>query len=102
MKEIVDVKELKIDEKVISMCGDEVRFYRFYGVHPHNETYVLMIDELSQNALKFYIPTIIGDSDTTWYHDYTLSDICKKRIEYHQREILRISKQLKEYENNKK
>lgn len=92
MKRITDIKELKRGDKIVRIDSDGCGFYEFLMIHPHNDQYVLMIEEMSQNAPKFYIP-ILTDPQGKWFMDYTFEEIYDRRIAYLKRQIELLEKQ---------
>lgn len=91
MKRITDINELKKGDKIVSFFCGQVCFYTFLCVHPNNDKYVLLIDDLTKDAPKFYINNLI---ENEWYTDYTLNEINKKKIEYHERMIERLKERI--------
>ena len=94
MKKITRINDLKQGTKIASVYDNEIiKYYEFLMVHPHNESYVLLLESLSQNAYKFYIPNIIGD-DSHFYIEYTTKELYELKKKCLLDEINRIDKML--------
>ena len=70
MRKIEDIKELTPGTKVVLFQANVPTYLEFLMIHPHNSEYVLMLDSLSQNATKHYIPNIIGSDHILQYFIY--------------------------------
>ena len=81
MKNIDNARELSPGTKIVNLNGDTVLYYDFLMIHPHNNEYVLLLDTITKNAIKFYIPRI--ENSKEWQIDYTESDLLEYRYEYH-------------------
>ncbi len=81
MKRIKNVKELKIGTKMVNIYDGKEDYYEFLMVHPHNDKYVLLLDDLTQNAKKFYIPNI--EMSAYWQIDYTRKDLLNYLYNYY-------------------
>lgn len=82
MKRITSINDLKQGTKIVHVEDNKnIKYYEFLMVHPHNENYVLLLESLSQNAYKFYIPNIIGD-DSHFYIEYTEKEVLELRKKY--------------------
>ena len=92
MKQIESIDELKKGDKIVCIWGEMPHFYEFLCIHPHNNNYVLLLDDITKDAPKFYIPNIINQPE--WYKDYTLDEVRQKRIEYHEMKISRLKKRM--------
>lgn len=78
MEKIKEIKELEPGRKLVRFNGIEHGHYEFLMIHPHNKNYVLLLDELDQNAYSFYIPTVL---EGEFYVNYTREDVKKHTIE---------------------
>ena len=97
MKSITDIKELTKGTKIVYLEDGFVYYYEFLMVHPHNDEYVLLLDEVTQNAPKFYIPNIINCP--SWQIYFTRKDILNYKREHYTR-MLRINdKRINDLEN---
>lgn len=98
MKSITDIKELTQGTKIVNLnyYGD-VDYYKFLMVHPYNDEYVLLLDEVTQNAPKFYIPNIINCP--SWQIDFTRKDILNYKREYYTRMLRLNDKRINDLEN---
>lgn len=84
MKRVTNIEELKQGDKIAQISRNDIIYWEFLMVHPHNPNYVLMIESLSQNALKLYIPNIL---DSEFYQDYTIKDMMIMQVESLKRDI---------------
>lgn len=92
MKQIESINELKNGDKIVCIFGGNPNFYEFLCVHPHNNNYVLLLDGITKDAPKFYIPNIINQPE--WYKDYTLDEVREKQIEYHEMKIRKLKERM--------
>ena len=81
MKKIEHPKALPVGTKIVNINGDRMNYYEYLGVHPHNEQYVLLLDTLTQDATKFYIPNI--ENSDKWQIDFTSKDLLKCKYNYY-------------------
>lgn len=81
MKQIIDISELTTGTQIVHFDGDKCSFWEYLGPHPKNPKYVLLLESLSQNAIKQYIPSFLNNSN--WYIDYTFEEIYEKQKEWH-------------------
>ncbi len=97
MKEInnINYTSLKAGDKIIEIDGDVIRYWEYLMIHPNNNDYVLMIESLSKDAKKVYIPTLVGGG---YYTNYTFKEIYQKEIEYHEYEIERLQQRIQREE----
>lgn len=98
MKQITDVSELKPGTQIIKFCGDRVTFWEYLCPHPRNREYVLLLESMSQDALKQYIPDLLGSE---WYIDYTFEEIYEKQKEWHFRQTERLNDRIKDEQSKK-
>lgn len=92
MKTIKDISQLKKGDRIVFFHGDDVVYFEFLCVHPRNDKYVLMIESLSQDAKKVYIPNIIDN--VNYQTDYTMVEVHEREIEWHRQMIDRIQKRV--------
>lgn len=92
MKQITDISELKQGDTIVHFNGERVDHWEFLMIHPHNDLYVLLLDILSQNAFKQYIPNMLNKEE--WQMDYTIEDVLVQRIEYHKKQMKHIKERL--------
>ncbi len=92
MKQILDIYGLKQGDKIVHFNGERIDQWEFLMIHPHNDQYVLLLDTLSQNAFKQYIPNILNTDE--WQRDYKIDDVLEQRIAYHNKQIERIKERL--------
>lgn len=80
------------------MSNDGTRkSYTFLGIHPNNENYVLLLDHITQDAYKKYIPNIIRGE---WYvGEYDSNFFCYKKMSHLIKELESIKNRI---ESNKK
>lgn len=83
MKRIINIKELTPNDTIINIVGHELRYYTYFCVHPHNNQYVFLINNFTQNAEKVYIPKLL-DEDSNWFINPTNVDIYSYFKEYYQ------------------
>ncbi len=81
MKRIKNIKELPFGTEIVRLNGGNVDYYEFLMVHPHNDSYVLLLESLSQEAKKFYIPRV--DNSDEWQTDYTDIELLEYQRNYH-------------------
>lgn len=94
MRKITDINTLKQGEPIVFVNGEELRFYEFLMIHPHNERYVLFLNKLSQNAEKFYIYSVL--KNIQWLIEFSDYDLCLLQYKYHERELERLASLLSE------
>lgn len=96
MKEINESNftSLKKGDLIVEIHCDDVTYWQYLMIHPNNDNYVLMIEGISKDAKKIYIPTLI---DGGYFTDYTLKEVYQKQIEGLEKRIsylkLRINKE---------
>ena len=86
MRRITDIKELKEGTKIVRVYNGRIDYFSFLMVHPCNEKYVLLMDDLTKDATKFYIPNLL-DKHGYFYIDYSRRELLEKEIEEHQKAI---------------
>lgn len=105
MRKIKDIKELTPGTKVVLFQENVPTFLEFLMIHPHNPEYVLMLDNLSQNATKHYIPNIIGSDTILQYFLYdNIDEVTAMRIKMLKAYIDRLEQRLnnaKEYDHTR-
>lgn len=99
MKQITDITELTPGARIVKFCGDRIVFWEYLCQHPKNPEYVLLLESLSQDAIKQYIPNLLNSKD--WYTDYTFEEIYEKRKEWHLEQIKRLDKRIKDEQSKK-
>ena len=99
MKQITDITELTSGVRIVEFCGDRTVFWEYLCQHPRNPEYVLLLESLSQDAIKQYIPNLLNSKD--WYIDYTFEEIYEKRKEWHLEQIKRLDKRIKDEQSKK-
>lgn len=83
MKRITNISELKPDDDLVQITSDgDVKFWRFFMIHPKNEHYVLLWNTSTMNAEKFYIDNIIS---FPWYTGCCQRDINTLLAEHHRK-----------------
>ena len=92
MKTIQSIDQLKKGDRIVSMHGDDVTYYEFLCVHPNNDQYVLMIESLSQEAKKIYIPKLLNNEH--FLTDYTMNEIYLAEIDWHTQQIERLKERI--------
>ena len=60
MKQVTDFKDLKQGDKLVRLTRGKVKFYEFLMVHPHNDEYVLLLNQC-QTVDRLFIPDCIGE-----------------------------------------
>ena len=98
MKQITDITELTPGTRIVEFCGDRTAFWEYLCQHPRNPEYVLLLESLSQNAIKQYIPNLLRSD---WYIDYTFEEIYEKRKEWHLKQIERLNERIKDEQSKK-
>jgi hypothetical protein len=83
---------LKAGDKFVGIENGEAKYYEFLMIHPHNDSYILALDNVVQEGKKIYIPTLIGGG---FFFDYTIDEVNQKKIEQLEAKILRIKKRIK-------
>ena len=99
MRQITDITELTPGTQIVEFRGDKIVFWEYLCKHPRNPEYVLLLESLSQNAIKQYIPGLLDSKD--WYIDYTFEEIYEKQIEWHQGQIERLNSRIKDEQSKK-
>lgn len=92
MKQITDIRDLKPGDHIVHFNGERTDQWEFLMIHPHNDKYVLLLDPLSQDAFKQYIPKLLNNDD--WQQDYKIEDILEQRIAYHKKMMKYIKERL--------
>lgn len=92
MKQIIDINGLKLGDTIVHFRGEKVDQWEFLMIHPHNDKYVLLLDTLSQDAFKQYIPKMLNTDE--WQQDYKIEDILEQRIAYHKKMMKYIKERL--------
>lgn len=88
---------LKAGDKFVDIENGEAKYYEFLMIHPHNDSYILALDDVQQEGKKIYIPTLIGGG---FFSDYTIDEVNQKKIEQLEAKISRIKKRIKILENS--
>ena len=70
MERITNVNKLKKGDMIVNVTGETITILEFIEVHPHNETYSLMLNLSTKDAPKFYNKRLEED---IWYR-YTNDD----------------------------
>ena len=99
MRQITDITELTPGTRIVEFRGDKTVFWEYLCQHPRNPEYVLLLESLSQDAIKQYIPNLLNSKD--WYIDYTFEEIYEKRKEWHLEQIKRLDKRIKDEQSKK-
>lgn len=81
MKKIENVKELPVGTKIVRFHGGRVTYYEFLMVHPHNDKYALLIEGLTGDAPKVYIPSM--ENSAEWYIEFTDIEALEYQRNYH-------------------
>lgn len=92
-----DLELLKVDEKLVRLYGGEWKAYRFLCFHPRSKSYVIMLNDLTDNPERIWA----ADVFTCFYKDYTYKEILEYQKEYIDGELEYISKELKRREEQK-
>ena len=95
---VEDIKNFKQGDKLVQVVDSNVEYWEFLMVHPHNSSYVLLLNNLSQDAFKFYIPNLINSN---FYNEYDLKEVYKIRIEELKREMVSCEETIKRLEASK-
>ena len=94
MKRIKNIKLFSRGTKIVRLYGDSIYYYEYLMEHPHNDQYVLLLDTLTQEAVKIYIPNI--EESPNWQTDYTDFDLLNYKYNYHLEKAERIMQQIQE------
>lgn len=82
LRRVKEIKELKQMDQLVSFMGGKPAFYEYLMPHPRNENYVLMLDTLTMDAKKVYIPDIIKeDSMAKWFRYDSIEEVEEKELE---------------------
>ena len=90
---LTDISDLTVGTKFHIVEGDNIETYEFLCVHPHNERYVLAINNTTQDAPKLYIPTLLNSE--VYVGEYDNNFFCNLRIEYLKKQIDNVKKRIK-------
>jgi hypothetical protein len=94
MKQITNISELTPGTPIVRLLGDTCEFWEYLCLHPKNSKYVLLLENISQNAIKQYIPNLLNSNE--WYIDYTFEEIWEQEKEWHLQQIEKCSKRIKD------
>lgn len=98
MKQITNISELQPSTQIVRLCGDQCTFWEYLCPHPRNPEYVLLLESLSQNAIKQYIPNLL---ESEWFIEYTFEEIYEKRKEWHLKQAEKYEKRIKDEQSKK-
>lgn len=94
LTKLTDISELTVGTEFHIVEGDKVETYEFLCIHPHNDKYVLAIKNITQDASKLYIPTLLNSE--VYVGRYNDNFFCNLRMEYLKKEIDDLRKQMEE------
>lgn len=87
MERLERIEQLKKGIKFHVMNRDIITSYEFLCIHPHNESYILAIESMSQDAKKMHIKSLMEYAEV-YIGDYEVSFFREKEIEYYERMII--------------
>lgn len=95
MERIKSINQLKKGDKFYLIDGSSevvTKWYEFLCIHPHNPSYILAIDRLTQDAPKLYINDILGGP--YYMGDFDASFVKRERLKKLQQEVSKLSEEL--------
>lgn len=81
MEKLTDITQLKQGDKFTHIDADGFNEYEFLCVHPHNPSYILAINGLTQDAPKLYVNDILKCNSGYYVGKFDSEFVTKKRIE---------------------
>lgn len=99
MKQITDLSELTVGTQIVRFFGDQVSFWEYLCLHPKNSKYILLLEDLSKDAIKQYIPNLLNSDE--WYIDYTFEDIWERQRDWHLKQAKRFDEKIKNEQSKK-
>lgn len=78
---------------------EKLEFSDFLMVHPNNEDYIFVIDSVTQDANKLYIPLMIHEE--YYVGEYDQAFVTAKRIEALEFEVKRLQVRINMLKNGK-
>lgn len=79
IENIEEIRNLKPEQELIRLCCDDVKYYTFLCVHPHNNNYMILINKWTEKPERFYVQDLVEE----FVINYTDDDIMSYRLEYH-------------------
>lgn len=89
MEKITKPSSLKQGDKIVKIVGSVHKYYEYLMPHPHNENYVLLLDILTMDAVKVYIPQLT-EEHSHYYINFTYEELRLDLIDYYERQIKKL------------
>lgn len=94
MEKLTSISQLKQGDRFTHIDANGFKEYEFLCIHPHNPSYILAIDGLTQDAPKLYIYEILKYNSGYYVGTYDHEFVTKKRIELLKERISRLENRL--------
>ena len=92
IENIEEIRNLKPEQELIRLCCDDVKYYTFLCVHPHNDKYVILINKWTERPERFYFQDLVE----AFAMNYTNDDIISYRLKYHKNVVQELENVLSE------
>lgn len=98
LTKVANINDLKQGTKLVKFNDCNPSFWEYLMPHPHNEKYVLLLDEITKDAKKVYNQEILGEYGfSMWYTYNSIDEVEEKALELLKDKVERFEKRVKEH-----